>query len=137
MKTLLFSSREISDIVNSVGFDRLMDETISGVKAACRTFDQSVYSVPVRSGFAYDDDVNKGLVEWMPAIRYGHQVVIKLVGYHPGNPLQFGLPTVLSTIITFDTQTGHASSIIDGTFITSLRTGATSAVASSILASPQ
>ena len=136
MQTLLFSRQDISRIVHAIGFDRLMDVTISGIRDALRDFDPAAYSIPVRSGFTYDDENGKGLLEWMPVLRYGDRVVIKLVGYHPDNPQQFALPTILSTIVTFDTCSGHARSIVDGTFLTSLRTGAASAVASSVLASP-
>lgn len=136
MKTRLFAREEISQIVNAVGFDRLMDDTISGLADACNIFEPAAHAIPVRSGFSYDDRDSKGLVEWMPVIRYGDRVVIKLVGYHPDNPKKFRLPTVLSTVIVFDTRTGHATSIIDGTFLTSLRTGAASAVASVVLARP-
>jgi ornithine cyclodeaminase/alanine dehydrogenase-like protein (mu-crystallin family) len=137
MKTLLFSQEEISQIVHSVGLDGLMDEVIDGLTAACEQFDPSDYSVPVRSGFSYEDGDHKGLLEWMPALRYGDRVVVKLVGYHPDNPAKLGVPTVLSTVITFDTRTGHATSVIDGTFLTSVRTGAASAVASKVLAQPE
>lgn len=136
MQTLLFSRQDISRIVHAIGFDRLMDVTISGIRDALREFDPTAYSIPVRSGFTYDDESGRGLLEWMPVLRYGDRVVVKLVGYHPDNPQQFALPTILSTIVTFDTCSGHARSIVDGTFLTSLRTGAASAVASSVLASP-
>lgn len=136
MKTRLFAREDISRMVAAVGFDRLMDDTINGLTEACNVFDSEAHSIPVRSGFSYDDQYSKGLVEWMPVIRYGDRVVIKLVGYHPDNPKKFRLPTVLSTVITFDTRTGHTTSIIDGTFLTSLRTGAASAVASTVLAKP-
>ncbi len=137
MKTHLFAREDIAQIVASVGFDRLMDDTIRGLEAACSEFEPAAHSIPVRSGFSYDDHASTGLVEWMPVIRYGKQVVVKLVGYHPDNPKKFRLPTVLSTVITFDTRTGHATNIIDGTFLTSLRTGAASAVASTVLAKPE
>ncbi len=136
MKTLLFAREDISRIVAAVGFDRLMDDTICGLSEACNGFDSEAHSIPVRSGFSYNDEDSKGLVEWMPVIRYGDRVVIKLVGYHPDNPKKFRLPTVISTIMTFDTRTGHATNIVDGTFLTSLRTGAASAVASMVLAKP-
>lgn len=133
MKTLLLSSQDIARIVHAIGLDRLMDETIDGIAHACLTFDPRQYSVPVRDGFSYDDE-HKGLLEWMPVIRFRDRVMMKLVAYHPGNPQQHNLPTVLSTAVTFDTLSGHATSIIDATFLTSLRTGAASAVASEILA---
>jgi len=136
MKTLLFSKHDIAMIVNSVGIDRLMDQLIDALEATCLNFDPTEFSVPTRSGFSYDDEQHSGLLEWMPVIRYGDRVVIKLVGYHPNNPRDLNLPTVLSTIITFDTTCGLATSFVDGTFLTSMRTGAASALASSILANP-
>jgi ornithine cyclodeaminase/alanine dehydrogenase-like protein (mu-crystallin family) len=136
MKTLLFSQNDVRLIVDAVGIDRLMDEMIDALEATCLRFDPSEYSVPARSGFSYDDDQCPGLLEWMPVIRYGDRVVIKLVGYHPNNPKDLNLPTVLSTIVTFDTTCGLATSFIDGTFLTSMRTGAASALASSVLANP-
>ena len=109
MTTLLFSEREIAQVVRSVGFDRLMDATIDGIRAACLEFDSRKYSIPVRTGFFYEKDSCHGLIEWMPVIRYGDRVVVKLVGYHPDNPRKFDLPTVISTIVTLDTHTGQAS----------------------------
>jgi len=135
MKTLLFSSNDIARIVHSNGIDRLMDKAIEGIAAACRAFDDTAYSIPVRGGFSYNDE-HEGLVEWMPVIEYRNHVMMKLVAYHPGNPRLQNLPTVLSTAVMFDTLNGHATSIVDATFLTSLRTGAASAVASSILAPP-
>lgn len=136
MTTLLFSESEIAQVVRAVGFDRLMDETIHGIRDACRDYKPESYSIPVRSGFFYEKGSCHGLIEWMPVIRYGDRVVVKLVGYHPENPKHYDLPTVISSIVTLDTHTGRASSIVDGTFLTSVRTGAASAVASAVLADP-
>lgn len=137
MTTLLFSESEIAKVVRAVGFDRLMDETIDGIRTACLEFSPETYSIPVRTGFVYENSSCHGLIEWMPVIRYDDRVVLKLVGYHPDNPRQYDLPTVISSILTLDTHTGQASSIVDGTFLTSVRTGAASAVASSVLADPE
>ena len=134
MSTLLFSEGEIAKIVRAVGFDRLMDEIVCDLRQHCLDFDAASYSIPVRSGFFYENKGCHGLIEWMPVIRYGDSVVMKIVGYHPDNPRQSSLPSVISSIVTLDTHTGEASSIIDGTFLTSLRTGAASAVASEVLA---
>lgn len=67
----------------------------------------------------------------------GSQATIKVVGYHPANFHTRQLPTILSTVSSYDTRTGHLVCIMDGTFLTALRTGAASAVASRILASPE
>lgn len=57
----------------------------------------------------------------------------KLVNVHPKNP-QKKLPTVMAVIILHDPKTGIPLAIMDGTWITALRTGAGSAVATQYLA---
>ena len=62
--------------------------------------------------------------------------MIKVVGYHPGNPDKYNLPTILSTLSAYDTATGHLLGLMDGVLLTALRTGAASAIASVLLADP-
>lgn len=57
----------------------------------------------------------------------------KLVNVHPGNPKK-GLPTVMAVIVLHDPKTGMPLALMDGTWITALRTGAASAVATKYLA---
>lgn len=57
----------------------------------------------------------------------------KLVNVHPKNPKK-GLPTVMAIIILHDPKTGLPLAVMDGTWITALRTGAASAVATDYLA---
>lgn len=57
----------------------------------------------------------------------------KLVNVHPKNPSK-NLPTVMAVIVLHDPKTGIPLAIMDGTWITALRTGAASAVATKYLA---
>ncbi len=57
----------------------------------------------------------------------------KLVNVHPENPKK-GLLTVMAVIILNDPKTGIPLALMDGTWITALRTGAASAVATQYLA---
>jgi len=59
---------------------------------------------------------------------------VKLVNVHPNNPEKYGLPTVLATILLFDPKTGAPISIMDGTWITAMRTAAATGVATKHLA---
>lgn len=59
---------------------------------------------------------------------------VKLVNVHPDNPSKYGLPTVLATVLLFDPETGVPISVMDGTWITSMRTAAASGVATKYLA---
>jgi alanine dehydrogenase len=57
----------------------------------------------------------------------------KIVSVHPDNS-QKGLPTVMATIFLNDPKTGALIAIMDGTYITNLRTGAAGGIAAKYLA---
>jgi len=57
----------------------------------------------------------------------------KIVNVHPDNPKR-GLKSVMAVIILNDPRTGRPLALMDGTYITALRTGAASAVATKYLA---
>lgn len=57
----------------------------------------------------------------------------KIVSVHPENPKK-GLPTVIAVIILNDAKTGFPLALMDGTYITGMRTGGAGAVAVKYLA---
>lgn len=59
----------------------------------------------------------------------------KLVTLFPDNS-SMGLPSHQAVIITFDAETGSPTALLDGTFLTEMRTAACSAVATDCLAVP-
>ena len=135
LQTLILSVGDIRRIVAHVGLNTLMDEMIARLVQALKQFDPGRTVVPVRTGFSYEHP-HVGLVEWMPLFEKHCQIVVKAVGYHPQNPSLHHLPTVLSTVSAYDPASGHLSAVIDGTFLTALRTGAASAIATQHLALP-
>lgn len=136
MRTKILSAEDINTVARHVGLDSLMDEVIDGFHAACVDTDgDERYEIPKRDGFNYKRPAT-GLVEWMPLYDRGAAAMIKMVGYHPDNPSGRQLPTIMSSMLRFDTQTGHLETIADGTLSTAVRTGAASAVASRALAKP-
>jgi len=66
----------------------------------------------------------------MPAWRDGMQMTVKIVNVFDGN-VDIDLPNHLALINLFDPNTGATSCVMDGTYITGLRTAA-----SSVLYSP-
>lgn len=136
MPTLIISADDICNIVTHVGLHQLMDEMIHRLMLAFKNYDETETKIPARDGFQYTSP-NVGLVEWMPVMKTGEKVTVKTVGYHPTNPKQQKLPTILSTVSLFDTTNGHLVGLADATFLTALRTGATSAIASKFMAAPQ
>ncbi|MBL4709771.1 MAG: ornithine cyclodeaminase family protein [Flavobacteriales bacterium] len=136
-KTLVFSREDIHEIVKHVGLNQIMDELIHRLEIAIKSFDPSTIHIPIRSGFNYTKP-DSGLVEWMPLYNeLKGDVVIKLVGYHPNNPDKHQIPSVISTISSYDTTTGQLKGIMDGVLLTAFRTGAASAVCSKYLAKPE
>jgi ornithine cyclodeaminase/alanine dehydrogenase-like protein (mu-crystallin family) len=57
---------------------------------------------------------------------------VKIVNVHPNNPEKYGLPTVMATILLLDPKTGKPIAIMDGTWITNMRTGAAGGIAANI-----
>lgn len=112
-----------------------MDEMIHCLERALREFDEKKTIVPQRDGFEYDQP-DVGLLEWMPVLQVGEKATIKVVGYNPTNPVLRSLPTIVSTVGTYDTASGHLIALADATFLTALRTGAASAIASKIMGRP-
>lgn len=133
--TKVIARDDVATIVNAVGLDALMDEMIASLTKAIAGFDDVRTVIRARDGFHYSEP-DVGLLEWMPIMHTARSTTIKVVGYHPSNPHDRSMPTILSTISVFDTATGHLTGLADGTFLTALRTGAASAVASAVLARP-
>ncbi|MDQ1267192.1 MAG: hypothetical protein QG635_2346 [Bacteroidota bacterium] len=80
---------------------------------------------------------NEGVALFMPAFMKGLGAIgAKIVTVYKNNPSKYGLPTVLGTIMLLDPKTGKAEAIMDGGFITAMRTGAVSGVATKYMANP-
>lgn len=133
---ILLSSHDIAETVRRTDVDAYMDALIKRMEQAFISYSPGAYSIPARDGFRYSTP-HTGLVEWMPLMQHQQSVLMKMVGYHPDNPMVHALPTILSSFSLFDVQTGQIKALADGTLLTSLRTGAASAVASKLLADPE
>ncbi len=134
--TLVLSKDDIQNIILHYGINHVMDELIKELYTAIKAYDSKSISIPARSGFNYEHP-QTGLIEWMPVYQHGGQIVIKVVGYHPHNPILKNLPTIISTISSYDSATGHLEVIMDGVLTTALRTAAASAVATKAMAHPE
>lgn len=135
--TILLTATCIQRIIQEVGLDEIMDQLIERTYFAFSEFDDKNTLIPIRSGFNYKEPA-EGLIEWMPLRNIKKdEVLVKMVGYHPQNPTRYQLPTIISTIAKYDTNTGHLKALIDGVLPTALRTGAASAVATKVLANSE
>lgn len=136
MDTLLIGHAELERVLNAVGRNALMDRIIERLTKGLTELGQCARELsPARSGFEREHPT-PGVLEWMPHHDSGRGITIKTVAYSPENPRLFGLPTILSTLARYDGDTGRLLVLADGNVLTALRTGATSAVASCLLARP-
>ena len=86
-------------------------------------------TLPVKLHMGLRPDYN-GYINCMPSYLKKHNVYgIKLAGCHYDNPKR-GLPTATGTIHLYHPDNGLVFSIMDGTYITAIRTGAIAGVAS-------
>ncbi len=133
--TKLLDTHALRAIIADVGLDNLMDEMTERLRRSFAEFDEKTVSVIPRSGFSYDEPAF-GLLEWMPSMEQGHRVAMKVVGYHPTNPSLNNMPSVMATTTLHDATSGRLLAMTDATFLTTLRTGAASALATRLLAPP-
>lgn len=107
-----------------------MSEAIAADKQALKIYTQGKSDVPLRINF----DMQKGQCLFMPAYIKGQDIVgIKIVSVFPDNP-KLGKPSVPAQVMMIDPQTGEVCAMLDGTFVTQLRTGAVQGAATDLLA---
>jgi ornithine cyclodeaminase/alanine dehydrogenase-like protein (mu-crystallin family) len=101
-------------------------ELIAAMRAVLAEFSAGKWQQPVRSVLSQ----NEGFFGVMPAS--GESMGIKMVTFYPKNT---ELPTHMAVIALFDPKTGEPLALMDGRYITEMRTAAVSAVATDALAS--
>lgn len=123
---LILSKENIKASIN-------MQEAISASAEALRLYTQKQAHVPLRTNL--DVSQFKGQSLYMPAVTAGslNALGVKIVSVYPEN-LAKGLPSVPSTMVVQDPETGIVSAILDGTYLTQLRTAAVQGVATNALA---
>jgi alanine dehydrogenase len=126
MGFLLLQERDIKEILT-------MDKVIEVVENGFREEGNGRVQMPSKTYLYYVK--HNGDIRCMPCYLEDSDIsAIKVVNVHPENREKFGLPTVMATILLIDTSNGILKSVMGGTWITAMRTGAASAVATKYLA---
>ena len=133
--TMVLDLDDLAAVIEDVGLDRFLDDLIAAIVEGVGRYDAEQIEHQIRRGFSYTQP-EIGLVEWMPTMAAGDLISIKTVGYHPENPGQRQIPSVLATTSLYDTTTGRLKLICESTVLTALRTGAASAVMTDALVRP-
>lgn len=112
-----------AEVRSLIGIEAL----IEAMRQAMIDFSAGKVQQPVRRMLAQ----HGGFFGIMPAS--GEAMGIKLVTYYPDNA-ERGLPSHMAIVALFRPETGEPLAVMDGTYITEVRTAAVSAVATDLLA---
>jgi ornithine cyclodeaminase/alanine dehydrogenase-like protein (mu-crystallin family) len=105
---------------------------VEAMKSAFAQLSAGRAEVPLRTRI--DVPAHSGVTLFMPAYLSGDdQMGVKIVSAFDNNPVQ-GLPLIYALVVVVDTRTGEPTAVMDGTYLTALRTGATSGAATDVLA---
>jgi len=124
MKVSLITRKEIESIVS-------MKELMAAMEDAFRAKAMGRVQMPTKLYITFPEGDCRAMMAYIPDLE---MACVKIVNVHPNNPERHGLPTVMATIVLIDPYTGRPLAIMDGTYLTSMRTGATGGVAAKHLA---
>ena len=125
-ETILLNQSQVKELTT-------MKEIIENVETAYKFHAERKVQMPPKEYIFYKKF--RGDLRIMPCfIRGLDESGVKNVNVHPDNPRKYGLPTVMAMIELVDPKTGFPVSVMDGTWITDMRTGAAAGVATKYLA---
>lgn len=125
-ETILLNQSQVKELTT-------MKEIIENVETAYEFHAERKVQMPPKEYIFYKKF--RGDLRIMPCFVRGlNESGVKNVNVHPDNPRKYGLPTVMAMIELVDPKTGFPVSVMDGTWITDMRTGAAAGVATKYLA---
>lgn len=109
-----------------------MKDAIQAGKDALEFYSRENTNIPLRTNIEVPEGNGQSL--YMPGYSPDANALgVKIVSVYPNNS-EKNLPSVPSTMVLLNHETGEVSSIMDGTYLTRVRTGAISGAATDILA---
>ncbi|MCO5221692.1 MAG: ornithine cyclodeaminase [Thermomicrobiales bacterium] len=109
-----------------------MREAVELMKTAFHELTEGRAQAPVRAVVEVNDDPSAMLM--MPGfVPASNALGFKVVNFFSGNPAK-GLPTINAIVCLIDAETGEPLGIMDGGYVTALRTGAVSGAATDLMA---
>lgn len=110
-----------------------MKEAIEVCKKSLKDYSENKTNIPLRINLPVEK--YNGQTLFMPGSISSNEekVGIKIVSVYPNN-VQYNLPSVPSTVLMIDSKTGIVNGLLDGTYLTALRTAALQGAATDLLA---
>ncbi len=128
MNIKILSRKDVQDAVS-------MPQAIDTVKQAFISLARNEVVLPLRTQVPVRE--YEGVTLFMPAyLPKIESLGAKIVSVFPRN-LEYDKPTIHAFVIICDAKTGQPAAMMDGTFLTALRTGAASGIATDLLAREQ
>jgi ornithine cyclodeaminase/alanine dehydrogenase-like protein (mu-crystallin family) len=123
--TKLLSRQDVKEVLT-------MKDTIEILEKAFSNLATEQAVMPQRTPITTPD--HGGLALFMPAYLKGMAALgAKIVTVYKNNPAQYDMPTVLGTIILLDEKTGAPIAVMDGGYLTAMRTGGVAGLATKFL----
>lgn len=109
-----------------------LSAVMEAVEKAFEQHGKKKIQMPPKSYLYFDK--HNGDLRTMPAYLEEQDITgVKIVNVHPDNR-EKGLPSVMALVVLNSTETGQPLAVMDGTYLTDLRTGAAGGVAAKYLA---
>jgi alanine dehydrogenase len=126
VRTLVLTGGQVEKLLN-------MEDVIVAVEDAFRYKGEGKVQMPPK--VYLDFPRYGGDLRTMPSYVEALDIfAVKIVNSHPNNFKEHGMRTVMGTLLLIDPRTGAPLAFMDATYLTGMRTGAASAVASKYLA---
>jgi len=124
--TLLLTGSDVKSVLD-------MKSTMEIVEQAFAELHRGTAVMPPRTVVPLPE--HEGVSLFMPAfIKDMRAFGAKIVSVFKHNPKRYGLPTVLGVIVLLDDRTGEPLAIVDGGYLTAMRTGSVSGIATKHMA---
>jgi len=121
---LILNRSEVASILN-------MKDCMTVVEQAFRELAEGTAVLPLRTAITPPE----GISLYMPAyLKQMGALACKVVTVYKNNPVKHNLPTTIGKVLLQDPETGNVICIMDGGYLTAVRTGAASGVATRYLA---
>jgi ornithine cyclodeaminase len=110
-----------------------MADAMDAVAGAFAQLSSGEAAVPLRTRIELPGE--QGVALFMPAYLHGANALgLKALTLLPHNTERRGLPAIAAVVLVFDAENGQPSALMDGGYLTALRTGAASGVATRLMA---
>jgi alanine dehydrogenase len=124
LMTLILNREDVMSVIN-------MKDCMDAVEKAFAELSNGTAVLPLRINITPPD----GLSLYMPAyLKEMKALACKVVTVYKNNPTKHNLPTTIGKVLFQDPETGDVKCIMDGGYLTAIRTGAASGVATKYLA---